>query len=123
MRPRASGAKIRVASAITSPTTAVVPGTPSARSVSCERSSGQSRSAAIRSTAIRFRSSGIARSPLRRPASTWATGTPAAAPASAPASVEFVSPKTSVQSGCSRSSAAAIAGRIASGSAERRSSE
>ena len=67
----------------------------------------------MRSTAIRFRSSGIDRSPLRRPASTCATGTAPAA--SAPASVEFVSPYTSTQSGSSRSTAAAIPGRIASG--------
>ena len=75
---------------MTSPTTSIAPGTPSATSVSRERSSGHRRSAATRSTAIRFRSSGIDKSPLRRPASTCATG---AAPApSTPASVEFVSP-------------------------------
>ena len=46
----------------------------------------------MRSTSIRFRSSGMARSPLRRPASTCATGTAFAAPARPPAAVEFVSP-------------------------------
>ena len=56
---------------------------------------------------MRFRSSGIARSPLRSPASTWATGTPASTPARAPAAVEFVSPMTTTQSGRS----AAIAPR------------
>ena len=58
-RSRASGAKRRVASAITSPTTARRPATPSLASCSAERSSGQSSSAEMRSTAIRFRSSGI----------------------------------------------------------------
>ena len=38
-------------------------------------------------------------SPERMPASTWATGMPVACAARAPASVEFVSPKTSTQSG------------------------
>ena len=46
----------------------------------------------------------------------------ASAAASAPARVEFVSPKTSVQSGRSRSIASAIRGRIASASAVWRSS-
>ena len=55
------------------------PGTPSASSVSRERSSGQRSSAATASTAIRLCSSGIDRSPLRKPASTCATGTPASA--------------------------------------------
>ena len=40
-------------------------------------------------------SSGMRRSKLRRPASTWATGMPSFAAASDPASVEFVSPYTS----------------------------
>ena len=100
---------------MTSPTTSMRPSTPSASSVSRDRSSGQSRSAAAASTAIRLCSSGIDRSPLRRPASTCATGTPASPDASAPARVEFVSPKTSVQSGRSCASAAAIAGRIVVG--------
>jgi len=42
----------------------------------------------------RFTSSGIPMSKLRRPASTWATGTPSFTAASAPARVEFVSPST-----------------------------
>ena len=58
------------------------PGTPSASSVSRDRSSGQRRSAAAASTAIRLCSSGIDRSPLRSPASTCATGTPASPAAS-----------------------------------------
>ena len=49
------------------------PATPSDASCAAERSSGQSRSAASRSTSIRFRSSGIDRSKLRSPASTCAT--------------------------------------------------
>ena len=53
-----------------SPTTSMPPGTPSASSVSRERSSGQRSSAAAASTAIRLCSSGIDRSPLRSPAST-----------------------------------------------------
>ena len=44
------------------------------------------------STSIRLRSSGMARSPLRRPASTWAIGTRVSTAACAPASVELVSP-------------------------------
>ena len=46
----------------------------------------------MRSTSMRFSSSGISRSPLRSPASTCATGTPLSTPERAPASVEFVSP-------------------------------
>ena len=119
-RSRAIGRKMRVASAITSPTTSRLPPTPSVASCSAERSSGQRRSAEMPSTSIRFRSSGIERSNERSPASTCATGTWPAA--SAPASVEFVSPYTSTQSGRSRSTARAICGRIASASAVRRSS-
>ncbi len=106
---------------MTSPTTSMRPLTPSASSVSRDRSSGQRSSAAAASTAIRLCSSGIDRSPLRSPASTCATGTPASPAASVPARVEFVSPKTSVQSGRSCASAAAIAGRIVSASAVWRS--
>ena len=119
-RSRAIGAKRKHASAITSPTTSIRPRTPSARRIPAERSSGASRRSARRSTAIRLRSSGIARSPLRRPASTWATRVAPAA--SAPASVEFVSPYTSTQPGCSASTASRIGGPIAAGSAVRRSS-
>ena len=61
------------------------PPTPSVSSVSRERSSGQRSSAAAASTAIRLCSSGIERSPLRRPASTCATRTPASPAASVPA--------------------------------------
>ncbi len=121
-RSRAIGPSRKHASAMTSPTTSIRPGTPSPRRISAERSSGQSSSAATRSTATRFRSSGIDQSPLRRPASTCATGIPASSAASAPASVEFVSPYTSAQSGRSASSAAAIPGRIRSASAVCRSS-
>ena len=92
-RSRAIGAKRSVASAITSPTTSVrAARRPRLRACPRERSSGQRSSAAIRSTSMRLRSSGIARSPLRSPASTCATGTPASAAARAPASVELVSP-------------------------------
>jgi len=44
-------------------------------------------------------SSGMERSPLLKPASTWATGIPSFAAASAPPSVEFVSPWTTTQLG------------------------
>ncbi len=73
-RSRAIGPSRKHASAMTSPTTSIRPGTPSPRRISAERSSGESSSAATRSTATRFRSSGIDQSPLRRPASTCATG-------------------------------------------------
>ena len=106
----AIGAKTRVASAITSPTTSRRPGTPSLSSWCAERSSGQNSSAESRSTSIRFRSSGIVRSKLRRPASTCATGTSSPA-ACAPASVVFVSPSTTTQSGRSRSITSRIARR------------
>ena len=69
---------------------------------------------ARRSTSIRLRSSGIARSPLRSPASTCASGTPAALAARAPASVEFVSPYTSTQSGRSARTISSI-GRLHGG--------
>ena len=64
---------------MTSPTTSIRPPTPSR----AQRRGGalvrrQAAAPASLSTAIRFRSSGIERSPLRRPASTCATGTPAA---------------------------------------------
>ena len=91
-RSRAIGAKRKHASAITSPTTSIRPATLSASSVARERSSGQKRSAEIRSTSMRLCSSGIERSPLRNPASTCATGVAASTAASAPASVELVSP-------------------------------
>ena len=47
----------------------------------------------------RLISSGIVRSKLRRPASTWPTGMPSFAATSAAASVEFTSPGTSTTSG------------------------
>jgi hypothetical protein len=90
-RVRGVGVSPKHASAITSPTTSARPGAPSRSSVSRERSSGQRRRVAIRSTFTRLCSSGIDQSPLRRPASTCATGTPAASAAAAPPSVEFVS--------------------------------
>ena len=74
-RSRAIGAKRRAASAITSPTTSARPRDALRRRAwPAERSSGQRRSAASRSTSIRARSSGIDRSPLRSPASTCASG-------------------------------------------------
>ena len=51
------------------------------------------------SVRTRLVSSGIVRSKLRRPASTWATGTPALAATSAQLSVEFTSPTTTTVSG------------------------
>ena len=98
-RRRAIGTKSRVASAITSPTTSRrPPARLRSRAACAERSSGQKRTADRRSTSIRFRSSGIDRSKLRRPASTCATGTSPTA-ARAPATVVFVSPSTTTQSG------------------------
>ena len=65
------------------------------------RRSGSGRSSQRErwSATTRLSSSGIRRSKLRRPASTWATGMPSLAAPSAPASVEFVSPYTSTASG------------------------
>ena len=57
---------------------------PRAASCARERSSGQRRSCASRSVSMRLRSSGIERSPLRRPASTCASGMPCSDAASAP---------------------------------------
>ena len=54
------------------------PGTPSAASCRASARPGRRAACAIRSISIRFRSSGIERSPLRRPASTCASGTSAA---------------------------------------------
>ena len=51
---------------------------PRARACRASARPGRAGASATRSTSIRFRSSGIERSPLRRPASTCATGTPAA---------------------------------------------
>ena len=48
---------------------------------------------------MRLISSGIARSKLRRPASTWATRMPSLAQTSVHARVEFTSPTTTTQSG------------------------
>ena len=50
---------------------------------------------------IRLISSGMVRSKLRRPASTWATRVPSLAQTSVHASVEFTSPTTTTQSGFS----------------------
>ena len=79
-RSRASGPNRAAASAITSPTTWISPATPSPRRIAAERSSGANRIAEAASTSIRLRSSGIERSPLRSPASTWATGRPGGGP-------------------------------------------
>ena len=86
------------------------PARPRARAAPRERSSGQSSSAESRSTAIRFRSSGIVEveAPQPRLDVRDRGSSPAAC---APASVEFVSPKTSTQSGRSASIASRIAGR------------
>ncbi len=50
---------------------------------------------------IRFSSSGIVRSKLRRPDSTWATGICIFAAVRAAATVELTSPGTITRSGCS----------------------
>ena len=97
---RRAGAKSRVASAITSPTTDAAARDALGLELAARRARRASGAAPSgRSTSIRFRSSGIERSKLRSPASTCATGRSPAA--SAPARVELVSPITSTQSGCS----------------------
>ena len=77
--------------------------TPSARRFSiasslCRKSSSESASATIR-----LSSSGIVRSKLRRPDSTWATGMPILAAVIAAARVELTSPGTITRSGLSAS--------------------
>ena len=67
------------------------------------RSVVKSRSASW-SVSSRLSSSGMPRSPLRRPASTCATGMPSLAAQSAAAMVELTSPTTTTRSGRSRSS-------------------
>ena len=121
-RPRAIGANRREASAITSPTTSTRPRTPSAASVSARALVGAEQERGDRSTSIRFRSSGIERSPLRSPASTCAMRH-ARARGRARAGERRV--RVAVDEhpvGPLRSSAAAIRGRIAAASAVRRSS-
>ncbi len=63
----------------------------------------------IRSVSIRLISSGMGRSRLRSPASTWATGIPSFTATSAAASVEFTSPTVNTQSGWVRSSSGSSA--------------
>ena len=77
---------------------------PSARRFStasslCRKSSSESSSATIR-----LISSGIVRSKLRRPDSTWATAIPIFAAVSAAARVELTSPGTTTRSGRSAAS-------------------
>ena len=48
---------------------------------------------------MRLISSGMVRSPLRSPASTWASGMPSFTAVRAAASVELTSPTTTTQSG------------------------
>ncbi len=60
---------------------------------------GVSRRSESRSVTSRLISSGIVRSSLRRPASTWATGISSFAATSDAASVEFTSPTTTTRSG------------------------
>jgi hypothetical protein len=57
---------------------------------------------------MRLISSGIVRSPLRRPASTWATRIPSLLATSAAAAVEFTSPYTTTQFGRSASRTGSI---------------
>ena len=60
---------------------------------------GVSSRSASRSVTMRLISSGIVRSQLRNPASTWAMRMPIFAATSAAATVEFTSPYTITQSG------------------------
>ncbi len=65
----------------------------------CRKSSSEKRSATIR-----LHSSGIVRSKLRRPDSTWAVGMPSLTAVSTAARVELTSPGTTTRSGFSSSS-------------------
>ena len=77
---------------MTSPTTTVLPASPSAARCSAPTAVGvRSRSAAW-SVRTRLISSGMARLKERSPASRWATGMCSLTAARAAASVEFVSP-------------------------------
>ena len=78
-------------------------GIPSARRFPTASSLWRKRHSAKRSATIRFTSSGIVRSKLRRPDSMWATGIPIFTAVSAAARVELTSPGTITRSGCSSS--------------------
>ena len=73
--------------------------TPSRRRFARPLGSETSRRSATASVRRRLISSGIVRSKLRRPASTWATGIPSLTAASAQATVLLTSPKTTVAAG------------------------
>ena len=77
---------------MTSPTSSTPLRMPSAARFSTAVSDGQNRSRERRSVTTRLTSSGMRMSKERRPASTWARGTPSLAATRAPASVELVSP-------------------------------
>ncbi len=81
-------------------------GTPSRRRLSTASSQCTSRSSARRSVMMRLISSGIVRSPERRPASRCATGTPSLAAARVAPSVELTSPGTTMAAGGSGASTA-----------------
>ncbi len=77
-------------------------GTPSRRRCSSASGDGVHSRSQIASVTSRLISSGMRRSPLRRPASRCTTGIHSLAPTIAQAAVELTSPTTTIQSGCSR---------------------
>ena len=88
------------ASAMTLPTKWIFSGAaPSRRRLARAPSSVMNRTSATASVSTRLISSGIVRSKLRRPASTWTTGMPSFTAVRVAASVEFTSPTTSTASG------------------------
>ena len=74
-------------------------GTPSRRRFSTPLGSVTNSQWLIASVRMRLISSGMVRSKLRRPASTWATGTPSLTAVRAQAIVELTSPTTTTASG------------------------
>ena len=91
------------------PVTWISPGTCSARRFAAASSVGANSRSASASIAVRYSSSGQGSSGswVRRPASTWATGTPAVKAASAAPSALDVSPWTTSRSGALAQAAAA----------------
>ena len=77
-------------------------GTPSRARCSSASGDGVHSTSQIASVTSRLISSGMRRSPLRRPASRCTTGIQSLVPTSAQAAVEFTSPTTTIQSGFSR---------------------
>jgi hypothetical protein len=99
-RSAGAGSKRVAASTTVFPVTAIrSPGIPSSRRFLRACSVGARQRSARWSTAIRLCSSGMFRSKLRSPASTWASGISSALAASAPPSAVFVSPWTTTAAG------------------------